>query len=164
MAADWIARLADDERKRDELRNLASAAAERRASLARVLGRRMVEELRVAITRDVDVFRQEFPGDQTRAIVFDDARPGGGFVVGKPASPSVSLDVVPHLDSAVVNCRYQFTPTNGLPAREDRVELMFAGDQEESFQIKNQGTGQVYSSVEALSEYLLSPVFTGRPR
>lgn len=164
MAVDWIARLADDERKRDEIRNAASATAQRKASLARVLGRRLVDELRLAVTHDVGLFRGEFPDDLTRAIVFDDARPEGGFVVAKPAAPAVSLDVVPNLESAVVKCRYRFTPANGLPVREDRVDLMFAGEQEESFQIRNHGTGQVYPSVEALSEFLLVPVFTGRPR
>jgi hypothetical protein len=164
MTADWIARLAEDERRRDEVRNRASAAAQQRASLARVLGGRLIDELRAAVTRDIGTFRQEFPSDQTRVIVFDDSRPDGGFFVEKRAAPAASLEVNPRLENAVVSCRYLFTSNNGLPAREDRVELMFAGDQEESFQIKNQGTGQVYASVEALSEYLLVPVFTGRPR
>jgi hypothetical protein len=58
--------------------------------------------------------------------------------------------------------------TNGLPPREDRLELVFAGNGEndggETLQLKHHGTGQVFASADAISEYLLVPVFTGRPR
>jgi hypothetical protein len=164
MVNDWIALLADDERKRDEVRSRESAAAERRATVARVHGRRLVDALRAVVTRDVELFRREFPDDQARAIVIEDGRPEGGFAVGKAIHPAVSLDIMPHLGTAGVSCRYRFTPNNGLPPREDRVELVFSGDGEESFQIKHQGTGQTFVSADALSEYLLTPVFTGRAR
>jgi hypothetical protein len=54
--------------------------------------------------------------------------------------------------------------TNGLPPREDRLELVFAGNGGETLQLKHHGTGQVFASADAISEYLLVPVFTGRPR
>jgi hypothetical protein len=41
---------------------------------------------------------------------------------------------------------------------------MFAGDGREILQMKHQGTGQVFATADALSEFLLVPVLTGRPR
>ena len=164
MAGDWIKRLADDERKRDEVRFLAAESASRKTDLVRVHGRRLLEELRTTVTRDVEAFRHEFAGDQTREIVVEDVQPEGGFVVRKPEYPAASLNVAPRLDAAAVACHYRFTPNNGLPPREDRLELVFAGEGADSLQIKHNGTGQLFATPDALSEYLLSPVFTGRPR
>jgi hypothetical protein len=63
-----------------------------------------------------------------------------------------------------VSCHYRFTPAAGLPPRDDRFELMFADDGDATLRMKHHGTGQVFSTVDALSEFLLQPVFTGRPR
>ena len=164
MAGDWIKRLADDERRRDEVRSLAAETASRKADLVRVHGRRLLEELRITMARDVEAFRHEFAGDHTREIVVEDVQPEGGFVVRKPEYPAVSLNVAPRLEAAAVGCQYRFTPNSGLPPREDRLELVFTGDGVETLQIKHHGTGQLFSTPDALSEYLLAPVFTGRPR
>ena len=164
MASDWITRLADDERKRDDTRLRGTEAAARKADLVRVHGQRLLDTLRSTITRDIEAFRLEFPGDEAREIVLENVQPDGGFTVRKPQYPTASLDVVPRLNSAAVGCQYRFTPTNGLPPREDRIELGFVGDGGESLQIKHHGTGQVFTNADDLSEYLLLPVFTGRPR
>jgi hypothetical protein len=164
MSSDWIARLADDERKRDDVRLRAAATADRMAVLGRVHGRRLIDELRASVTHDIELFRREFPTDRTRVVVIGDVRPDGGFVVGKAEYPAVSLDVMPQTETAVIRCRYRFTTNNGIPAREAEEDFALAGDREESLQLKHQGTGQVFASIDALSEYLLAPVFTGRPR
>jgi len=164
MAGDWIKRTAEDERKRDEVRLRGTEAAARQADLVRVNGQRLVDELRTTVARDIDEFRHEFPGDQTREILFEAIQPEGGFVVRKPQHPTASLTVAPHLQAASVSCQYRFTPTNGLPPREDRLELIFIGNGGDTLQIKHPGTGQVFTNADALSEYLLVPVFTGRPR
>jgi hypothetical protein len=164
MVADWIKRLVDEERKRDAVRVREEEAAARKADLVRVHGRRLVDELRATVTRDVEAFRDEFAGDGARDIVLEATEPDGGFVVRKPAAPAVSLTVSPHLDAAAMGCHYRFTPTNGMPQREDRFELVFAGDEGPALQIKHYGTGQVFATADALSEFLLVPVFTGRPR
>jgi hypothetical protein len=62
-------------------------------------------------------------------------------VVRKPESPAVSLDVAPHLAAGVAGCSYHFTSTNRLPPREDRFELVFAGDGAETLQIKQRAQG-----------------------
>jgi hypothetical protein len=162
--ADWIKRIVEDERKRDAVRTQEEETAARKADLVRLNGRRLIDELRATITRDVEAFRDEFAGDRAREIVFDDNPPDGGFVVRRPASPAVSLTIAPRLEAAAVGCHYRFTMTNGLPPREDRLELVFAGNGGETLQLKHQGTGQVFASADAISEYLLVPVFTGRPR
>jgi hypothetical protein len=41
---------------------------------------------------------------------------------------------------------------------------MFVGVGTETLQMKHHGTGQVFATAEGLSEFLLVPVLTGRPR
>ena len=164
VVADWIKRIADDERKRDAVRFREEEMAARKAGLIRLNGRRLIDELRATVTRDVEAFRGEFAGDAARDIVLEATEPEGGFVVRKPESPAVSLTVVPRLEAAAIGCHYRFTLTNGMPPREDRFELVFAGDRGEPLQMKHHGTGQVFATADALSEFLLVPVFTGRPR
>jgi hypothetical protein len=164
MTSDWIVRLAEDERKRDDVRARAVEAAARKADLVAVQGQRLLDELRAAVVRDIEAFRNEFPGDSPRDILFEAAQAGGGFVVRKPKHPAAAVSIAPHLSTGSISCAYRFTPTNGLPPREDRLEFMFSSDGSDALQIKHQGTGQVFTDADALSEYLLVPVFTGRPR
>jgi len=165
MTQEWITRLAADERTRDDVRLRVTESAARKSHLVAVHGQRLLDELRTAVGRDIEMFREEFPGDRSREIVFDAVGSDGGFTVRKPQYPSATLNVAPHLLAASVTCEYRFTPTNGLPPSEDRLEFMFTttGD-DETLQIKHHGTGRVFATADALSEYLLAPVFTGRPR
>jgi len=162
--ADWIKRIADDERRRDTARVRENEAAARKADLVRGNGRRLIDELRAAVTRDVDAFRGEFVGDLARQIVVDVTAPDGGFVVRKPAPAAVSLTITPNLDAAVTVCIYRFAVSDGMPSREDRIDVLFVGDATNTLQMKHRGTGQVFATADALSEFLLIPVFTGRPR
>jgi hypothetical protein len=164
MTGEWITRLAEEERKRDGVRLRATEAATRKADLVRAHGQRLLDELRTTVVRDIEAFRDEFPGDPAREIVFEAVQADGGFVVRKPAYPTAVLSVAPHLLAASVSCEYRFTPTNGLPPREDRLEFMFTSGADDQLQIKHHGTAQVFTNADALSEYLLVPVFTGRPR
>jgi hypothetical protein len=164
VVADWIKRIADDERKRDAVRDKEDEMAARKADLVRLNGRRLIDELRATVTRDVEAFRAEFTGDHARDIVVEATAPDGGFVVRKPAPAAVSVTVTPNLQAAAMVCDYRFTLPNGLPPREDRIDVMFAGDGGEILQMKHHGTGQVFATADALSEFLLVPVLTGRPR
>jgi hypothetical protein len=161
--ADWIKRIADDERRRDTVRIGEEETAARKADLVRRNGRRLIDEIRATVSRDVDAFRAEFAGDPARDIGVD-ATVDGGFVVRKPAPAAVSLSVTPNLDAAAMVCHYRFTPTNGMPPREDRFDVVFAGDAGDSLLMKHHGTGQVFATTDAFSEFLLVPVLTGRPR
>jgi hypothetical protein len=163
MVADWIKRIADDERKRDALRVKEDEKAARKADLVRRNGQRLIDELLATVTRDIAAFREEFAGDAARDVVME-ATPDGAFMVRKPAPAAVCLTVAPNLDAAAVACHYRFTVKNGLPPREDRIDVTFAGDGGETLQMKHHGTGQVFTTADALSEFLLVPVFTGRPR
>ena len=162
--ADWIKRIADDERRRDAVRLKEDELSARKADLVRRNGRRLIDEVRAALARDVDAFRSEFAGDLARDIVIEDTTSDGGYVVRKPAPFAVSLTVTPNLEAAAMLCHYRFTLANGLPPREDRIDVMFAGDGGDKLQMKHHGTGQVFATPDALSEFLLVPVLTGRPR
>lgn len=164
VVSDWIKRIADEERRRDAVRVRDEELAARKADLVLLDGRRLLDELRAVIGRDVEAFRAEFAGDCAREVTLDPVEPGLGFVVCKPASPGVSLTITPHLKAASIECRYRFTSKNGLPPREECFDLVFAGDGREALQIKHHGTGQLFATADALSEFLLVPVFTGRPR
>jgi hypothetical protein len=165
MTGEWIVRLAEDERRRDGVRFRVTEAAARKAQLVAAHGQRLLDELRATVTRDIDAFRAQFPEDEARDIRFDTDRPDGGFVVRKPESPTATLTVTPRLLAASLSCLYHFTPTDGMPPREDRLEFVFTSDGDDNrLQIKHYGTGQLFTNADALSEYLLVPVFTGRPR
>ena len=161
---DWIQRIVDDERTRDAARQRAEEITARKADLVRVHGRRLIEELRTSVKRDIEAFRSAFAGDHARDIAFSDAPSDGGFVVRKPEAPGVCLTVAWPLSAAAGSCHYQFTPANGLPPREDRLDLVFADEGVATLQIRHHGTGQLFATADALSEFLLVPVFTGRPR
>jgi hypothetical protein len=171
-AADWIKRVAEEERRRDSVRVKENEAAAHKADLVRRNGQRLIDELRTAMSRDADAFRDEFPGDGTRDITVEAqgaegaqgvTSSNGGFVVRKPAPAAVSLTISPDLDAATMACHYRFMLADGLPPREDRVDVMFAGAGD-TLQMTHHRTGQVFSTADKLSEFLLIPVFTGRPR
>jgi hypothetical protein len=162
--ADWVKRVADDERRRDTVRIREDELAARKADLVRRSGRRLIDDLRATVTRDVDAFRAEFTGDPSRDVVVETDEVDGGFVVRKPAPAAASLTVAPSLEAATMVCRYRFTLANGMPPREDRIDVILTGDDSETIQMKHHGTGQIFTTVEALSELLLVPVLTGRPR
>jgi hypothetical protein len=163
-AADWIKRVADDERRRDAERVRENEMTARKADVVRRNARRLIDELCATVTRDVEAFREEFPGDRTRDITIDTTPSDGGFVVRKPAPAAVSLTVTSSVETASMVCHYRFPLTNGLPPREDRIDVMFAGDGGETLQMKHLGTGQIFATADVLSEFLLVPVLTGRPR
>ena len=71
VVADWIKRIADDERKRDAVRVKEDEMTARKADLVRRNGQRLIDELRATVTRDVEAFRDEFAGDRARDIVVD---------------------------------------------------------------------------------------------
>jgi hypothetical protein len=162
--ADWIKRVADDERRRDAARSEQAAIVARKADLVGRQGRRLLDDLRAAIVRDVSAFRDEFAGDASRDVVVGAAGGDGGFSVRKPAPSAVTLTVTPGQDAASLVCSYRFTPTDGLPPREDRVQIMFIDSGGETLRMKDHGTGRAFATGDDLSEFLLVPVLTGRPR
>jgi len=160
----WVKRLADDERMRDAIRLEADETASRRADLVRRNGRRLIDELRAVLIRDVDAFRAEFPGDRSRDVVVSASAPDGGFVVSKPERGAASLTITPNLHAATIACHFRFMLSDGLPPREDRFDVTFAADSGAPLLMRHNGTGQVFATPEVLSEFLLVPVLTGRCR
>jgi hypothetical protein len=164
MVADWIKRVVDAERARDAVRAGENEAIARRAEFVRAAAHRLLEDLRATVTRDVEAFREEFAGDPGRAVVAEAAALADGIVVRKPAPRATSLTVTPQLHAGAIACHYQFFATDGRPPREERIEVSVVGDGHAPPQVKLHGTGQVFATTDALSEFLLVPVLTGRPR
>ena len=163
MAEAWITRLVDDERRRDGVRDRELEAAAQKVELVRGHGRELIDGLRATVTRDVAAFRREFPGDQNRDVKMDEETEGG-FLVHKAGTPSVSLAVNPRWQAGLVSCRYRFMLNNGLPAREHCLDLVLADNGGDAPHFRHQDSGELFATVDALSAYLLTPVFTGRPR
>src|SRR5258706_12289661 len=93
-AADWIKRIADEERKREAARVREEEIAARKTDLVRLNGRRLIDELRATIARDLDAFSSEFPGDAAREVQLESAE-SGGFIVRKLAAPARVLTGMP---------------------------------------------------------------------
>jgi len=163
MTAEWVTRLAEDERRRDEVKLRAKQAVDRRTDLVSQHGRRMLDELRTTVVRDVEAFRREFPGDPVRAFLIEE-HVDGGFSVRRLERPTASMAIVPTAAVASLSCEYFFTSINGTPARRDVLEFVFTNTTGNTLQLKLQGTAQVFTDPDTLSEYLLVPVLTGRPR
>jgi hypothetical protein len=159
---EWITRLAAEERGRDAVTALARDAAARDAAFVTTNGPRLVESLAMMIADDIARFRDEFPDDPVRHLALDMAA-DGGFEVRRTGYPAVALNVTPQWTSGTVACRYRFTPGAGVPTREDRFTLGVAPLADQAC-FKHQGSGEVFPGLPALSQYLLTPVFTGRPR
>src|SRR5215212_8664667 len=153
----WVKRLADDERMRDAIRREEEDSGSRRAELIRLNGRRLIDELRAAVLGDVEAFRAEFPGDASRDVTVAAFGGDGGFVVSKPPRAAASLTVTPNLDAAAIVCHFRFMLSDGLPPREDRFDVTFASPPEERLLMRHNGTGQVFATPEAMSEFLLVP-------
>jgi len=164
MTKGWIAQLAADERKRDDERARVMDAAARQADLVHIHGQRLMDDLRTTVGHDLDTVRDEFSADAAREITFEPLESDGGFTIRKSSHPTAALAVVPHLPAGSVICEYRFTSNNGMPSREDRVEFLLTGDATNTLRIKHKDSGQVFTTADALSEFLLVPVLTGRPR
>ena len=163
MVADWIKRVVDDERGRDAVRDKENEAAARKADFVRLTKRRVIEELRATVTRDVDAFRDAFEGDPGRAIVVESTELADGIVIRKPAPAAASLTLTPHPGTAAIVCHYQFFVMDGLPPREHCIDVTCLGGGD-ALQFKQISSGQTFTTVDAVSEFLLIPVLTGRPR
>jgi hypothetical protein len=161
--AEWVTRLADDERRRDEIKVRAKQAVDRRTDLVSQHGRRILDELRTTVVRDVEAFRREFPGDPVRAFLIEE-HVDGGFSVRRLEAPTASMAIVPTQALGSLSCEYLFTPANGMPPRRDLLDFVFTHTSDNTLQLKLQGTAQVFTHPDTLSEYLLVPVLTGRPR
>ena len=66
--ADWIKRIADDERRRDTMRIREEEAVARKADLVRRNGRRLIDDLRATVTRDDEAIRSESRRRSSSAI------------------------------------------------------------------------------------------------
>jgi hypothetical protein len=160
---EWIRRVADDERQRDAVIAAAREIVARDTAFIAAHGRALMNALAATVAGDVEHFHREFPEDPARRLTIE-GRPDEGFVVRRSARPSVELTIAPQWTTARVACQYRFAAEPDLPTRENGFVLVFTPAGSDDARFKHHESGQVFASVHALSEYLLTPLFTGRPR
>ena len=121
----------------------------------------LLHDLHATMTQDVDVFGTNFQTIRHATSSSTTSRK-----VGSPfASPDIRRSRSASRRAGPPRLWVAVLPSdNGMPAREDRFELVLAPQGDDAAQFKHHSSGQVFGTVEALSEYLLTPVFTGRPR
>jgi hypothetical protein len=156
---DWVSRFAAEERTREEAESRASAKAADRLQTMRFHVRTQLDLLDARVAQDVQAFAREFP---ERAVTMEKLSEGG-FRVHRDHYPHVTLTVEPHWDTASLHASYVFVSQAGKVAPKPIVlELDERSGQGSHFW---HDAGQhTFRSLEQLSEYLLVPVFTGRPR
>ena len=159
--AEWVTRLANDERRRDEVQLRAKQAVDRRTDLVTQHGRRMLDELRTTVVRDVEAFRREFPGDPVRAFLIEE-HVDGGFSVRRLERPAASMAIVPTAAVGALSCEYLFTSANGTPPRRDLLDFVFTNTATTRCSLPH-GTAQVFTDPDAPSGICWCPL-TGRPR
>ena len=163
MTGAWIIRLAEDERKRDEVRLRAADVEARKAELVRVHGQRLFDELRTTLVRDIDAFRKEFP-------VIRPARSSSRPLRVREASWFANHEVRRQFSLSRRTCpRPRSVASIGSP-RPTACRRVKIGSTSSSpawlttcCTSNSRCTGQVFTNADALSEYLLIPVLTGRP-
>ena len=87
----------------------------------------------------------------------------GGFSVRRLEAPTAWMAIVLTAAGGLAVVRVLFTSANGKPPRRDLLDFVFT-NASDTLQLKLHGTAQVFKDSDSLSEYLLVPVLTGRPR
>ena len=155
---DWVLHFVEEERHRraEEHRD----AATTQKAQDRLHFQNLVDSLRIKVERDVEVFGREFPD---LAVTFE-ARPlGGGFRVRREHYPTVVLTVEPNLDEGGIAVEYVFASQSGT-LRPSPTFLELAKHAPKAPPFRNDVEQLAFRTTAQLSEYLLVPVFSGRPR
>ena len=85
---------------------------------------------------------------------------------GNPRPPPRHHGCAELPEAATMVCRYRFTLANGMPPREDRIDVMFTGDDGgRRSQMKHHGNRPDFSHGRGRCPSCCSfPSLTGRPR
>jgi hypothetical protein len=156
---DWIAHFVEEERHRGRLRFLEAASAVQQADSAVLHVRKLLELLRARAVSDIERFAREFP---ERQIAYED-HPGGGFTVRRGHYPEVRLTVEPNEDAGTIALSYVFASQSGVLAPKPTT-LELSGRAGGWPHFRDDAGQHAFRTTAQLSEYLLVPVFTGRPR
>jgi len=156
---DWVAHFVEEERHRERVQSREAASAAQQADNNRAQVRTLMDLLRARLSGDIEVFSKAFPD---RKISQDD-HPGVGFTVRRGHYPEVKLTVEPHPNTGTITVDYVFASPSGVLTPKPMF-LELAGHPTGQPHFRDEAGQHAFRSVAQLSEYLLVPVFTGRPR
>jgi hypothetical protein len=159
MPQNWVARVVEEEKRKDETHRREVAAAVHHADVIRFHLQCFMVALKDRVARDVEAFARELPD---RRVSFEMCGFDDGFSVRRDCYPEVHLTVTPNPDDGSIRVQYLFASADGLSAPK-LVELAPDGERGFAVHVKD-GERQSFRSVEELSEHLLVPLFTGHSR
>jgi hypothetical protein len=156
---DWVAHFVEEERHRERVqsREAASVAQQAENNVAHV--RTLMDLLRARLLGDAEAFAKAFPD---RKISQED-HPGGALTVRRGHYPEVRLTVEPNPNAGTITVDYVFTSQSGVLTPKPMV-LELAGDPAGRPDFRDDAGQHAFRTIAQLSEHLLVPVFTGRPR
>ena len=159
-AAEWVTRFVDEERQREQGRRSEERTAAARTHASREHLTDLMDSLRDRVARDVEAFDRQLPD---RFVTLEDNPPGGGFIVRRARYPEARLTVEPHPETGTFRVHYVFSSETGIVAPPMR-EVFVGGDSLRDLRFVDTDEPALWRSISELSEYLLMPVFSGRPR
>jgi hypothetical protein len=159
MPQSWVARLAEEERRKDQAHRRDEAGAVHHAEAVRFHLQCLMAALKDRVARDVEAFAREFP---ERRISFEECTLDDGFAVRRDCYPEAHVTVTPNLHDGSLRVQYLFASADGLSAPK-LLELVPDGERGFAVHVK-ESQEQSLGGIEQLSEYLLVPLFTGHAR
>lgn len=157
---DWVTHFAEEERQRDRARSREAVAAAQQIENAEFHLRNLVDLLGARVALDVEAFAREFP---ERELAFEENPLDGGFTVRRGHYPDVRLTVEPNMNAGSIVVEYVFASQTGTLAPNPKI-LELGGHASGSLHFRDEPGQHAFRTIGQLSEYLLVPVFTGRPR
>lgn len=156
----WVTHFVEEERQRDQAHSREAEDAARRADHLEFHLRQILDSLGAQVAGDVKAFARAFP---ERAITFEGPSVNGGFTVRRARYPEGRLKVEPDVRAGTIIVDYLFASQAGTLAPKPKV-LELGGHTVDTLHFRDDSEQQAFRTIGQLSEYLLVPVFTGRPR
>jgi hypothetical protein len=113
MPQNWVARVADEERRKDQAHSRKVAAAVHNAEAARFHLRCLIVALKDRVARDVEAFARALPD---RHVSFEECALDDGFAVRRDCNPESHLTVTPNPHDGSIRVQYLFASADGLSA------------------------------------------------
>ena len=156
---DWVPHFFEEERHRERLQSREAASALQRAENNAAHVRTLMDLLRARMSGDIEAFAKAFPDRK----ISQEEHPGGGFTMRRGHYPEVRLTVEPNPNAGTLTVDYVFASQSGVLTPKPMF-LELADHPAGRPHFRDDGGQHAFRTIAQLSEYLLVPVFTGRPR
>jgi hypothetical protein len=160
MSDQWVTDFASEEHRREQVRTSEAAVLSRRNEATQFHLRTLMDLLHDRVARDIDAFAREFPD---RRVAFEDDPSGCGFVVRRESYPEGRIRIEPAVSDASIKVEYFFASSSGTSSPK-LLELVVDGHHTGELHFKDDKAQRAFRGIDQLSEYLLVPIFRGRPR